>query len=588
MKYTSICSVALAALLVLTGSPSWSADLADAFELDGNALDDDGAGGKDDWQTLLNSNATPPAGSGAQTVTKVPVTEADNVTIFAGGDKDIKNYPDMGWTDGSVPDKDDITNAAAAAYQVNGDLVIYFAADRYATAGDAFIGAWFHKDSVSLGPNGTFIGEKTGPDPLVPGSFGDILVLVNFENGGVIPTVVVLEWDPIACPKKDSGNSANFGVGDCPGDNLQILFKEEAKCDPAGPNKTACAITNPDGELAAWTFQTKSGGYGPGVYPLNSFFEGGINISQLLGTDQCFASFLIETRSSSSETAQLKDFLLGEFPLCKVTLSKACSQNNVYDPLKGYIPVPYTIYVKNDGFGPIPANTITVTDDNCTAGNTGDDVTTTISAELGASGTATDTAEIMGECKIYPPFTGQPVNGVMADAGDIDVVLGTCDATSGDWCFAQCGIDTSPSIAVNKFCTTRLDSSGGVVKVVVDFKGEVLNDSNTGANPVPTPLKNVTVKETAPVAGSALTLYSDDAFTTPITPPVSLEPGAKAYFKGTYTPSAPDNASATCAKDASFTDTVKAEGEDTFTGTSTSQTDNATCNLCVDCPTYSP
>jgi hypothetical protein len=563
-----------------------AADVADAFELDGNAIDDLTID-KDDWETLLNGTATPPAGSNAQTVTKVPVTEDENVTIFGGGDKDIKNYPDMSWTDGSVPDKDDIVNAAAAAYKVNGDLVITFAADRFATAGDAFIGAWFHKDSVSLGPNGTFIGEKTPP---VNGNKGDILVLVNFENGGVIPTVIVLEWDPIACPKKDSGNSANFGVGDCPGDNLQILFKEEAKCVPGGGNKDACAITNPDGEMAVWTYQTKSGGYGPGVYPLNSFFEGGINITKLLGGDQCFASFLIETRSSSSETAQLKDFILGEFPLCKVTLSKSCTSDNVYDPAKGYIPVPYTIFVKNDGFGPVPANTITVTDDSCTPNDTTDDVVTTITTALGAG----QTAQVMGECQISAPFTAQPVNGVKATAGDIDVVLGTCDATSGDWCFAQCGIDTSPSIDVNKFCTTRLDSSSGVVKVVVDFKGEVKNDSDTAipsgsSVPVPTPLKNVTVKETAPVAGSALTLYSDSAFTTPITPPVSLEPGAKAYFKGTYTPSAPDNASATCAKDASFTDTVKAEGQDTFTSTSTSQTDNATCALCVEnCNEYSP
>ena len=39
-------------------------------------------------------------------------------TIFTGGRKDIQDIPDWGWKDGSVPDKDDITNAydAAACY----------------------------------------------------------------------------------------------------------------------------------------------------------------------------------------------------------------------------------------------------------------------------------------------------------------------------------------------------------------------------------------------------------------------------------------------------------------------------------------
>ena len=39
----------------------------------------------------------------------------------------------------------------------------------------------------------------------------------------------------------------------------------------------------------------------------------------------CFSSFLAETRSSSSITAQLKDFAEGSFQLCRIDVTKNCN-----------------------------------------------------------------------------------------------------------------------------------------------------------------------------------------------------------------------------------------------------------------------
>src|SRR5262249_51508234 len=52
-------------------------------------------------------------------------------------------------------------------------------------------------------------------------------------------------------------------------------------------------------------------------FPTGSFFEGGINLSSF-GLAGCFTTFLAETRSSQSTSAQLKDFVTGNIATCKL------------------------------------------------------------------------------------------------------------------------------------------------------------------------------------------------------------------------------------------------------------------------------
>ena len=105
------------------------------FELDANPQDNSVSGLPDDW-------ATPPDAGGALKFTGI-VPDLAPKSIFDGGKKDIQDINQWSWKDGSVPDKDNLTNAYAAAYSDNGDLLLYFGADRFANVGDAFMGFWF-------------------------------------------------------------------------------------------------------------------------------------------------------------------------------------------------------------------------------------------------------------------------------------------------------------------------------------------------------------------------------------------------------------------------------------------------------------
>ncbi|MDW2173112.1 hypothetical protein R7Z48_27185, partial [Vibrio sp. 1567] len=134
----------LGLILSVFASPTWAVHDLGTFELEGNATDDAVAG--DDWENIYD-------GSDSANVDTGILPDPSPISIFTGGRKDIQDISEWSHKDGSVPDKDDLTNAYAAAYGVdNGgggsDLVIYFGADRFANVGDAFMGFWFFQDDV--------------------------------------------------------------------------------------------------------------------------------------------------------------------------------------------------------------------------------------------------------------------------------------------------------------------------------------------------------------------------------------------------------------------------------------------------------
>src|SRR5205823_658028 len=89
-------------------------------------------------------------------------------------------------------------------------------------------------------------------------------------------------------------------------------------------------VVNPtNGTFAPWTFTDKSGLH---TYLNGEFYEGGVNLSTLGVGNECFASVASETRSSTSTTATLKDFVLGNFGKCDtgvLTTPKDASGNNI-------------------------------------------------------------------------------------------------------------------------------------------------------------------------------------------------------------------------------------------------------------------
>src|SRR5205085_8101900 len=126
---------------------------------------------------------------------------------------------------------------------------------------------------------------------------GDILLLSNFVNGGKVPVIKAYEW---------------VGSGGSDG-SLNLLSTTSGNL---------FAITNSKHESHPWPYTSKQGG---GDYPINAFFEGGIDLAGLgINVSACFSSFLLETRASQAITAELKDFIGGNFFVApQVTVSSA-------------------------------------------------------------------------------------------------------------------------------------------------------------------------------------------------------------------------------------------------------------------------
>lgn len=252
------------------------------FELDGNATDESSVAG-DDWATLYGGGGNKVAFTGI-TVDKPP-----DATYFTQGSKDTEDIPKWRYsaTKGGIPDKDEITNAYAAAYIVPsgpkaGHLIIYFGMDRFATDGNANVGFWFFQNPVGLNPDGTFSGTH---------QVGDFLILSTFTQGGTVPTIQVYEW---------VGSGGSDGA-------LNLKFSgTNADCTTVGSGDDACATVNSSPTTAPWAYTPKSGP--PGIFPAGGFFEGGIDVTAIFGQNICVTRFLAETRSSQSLTATLHDF----------------------------------------------------------------------------------------------------------------------------------------------------------------------------------------------------------------------------------------------------------------------------------------
>lgn len=335
--------VILAALAL--GVPSAFAVHNDGvFELDGNVLDDPAVGTGDDWRTLFTcpNDAEPPAnqlnctssGLGGAT-SRAYKADVGDVTIFTGGgSKDEKDIPFWRGKDGSVPDKDNLMEAFAAVYNVSGHQRLYFGGSRFANNGDAQIGFWFFQTAVTFDAStGTFSGNH---------AVGDILVLANFTGGGGTTNVQVLKVTAIDADGNLSFSNLAAGVG-----------SSNIACNPAGPGgvppaDVACAATNGSNtDSLDPDYDDKFNATGAGTYPPVAFFEGGIDLTELGLSGECFPAFLVETRSSQSIDAVLKDFVLKELQSCTATVATEVhiSPNHV-DQTNQEVPAGSTVHDK--------------------------------------------------------------------------------------------------------------------------------------------------------------------------------------------------------------------------------------------------
>lgn len=543
--FTRASAILLGLVLGLCMGPAFAVHDLGIFELDGNAIDDiGGAPNPDDWETLFNGGGTPTQFTGI--INDEPDASGNDDSVFVGGRKDIQDLDQWAHKIGSSPDKDEIMNAYAAAYEHNGDTIINFGADRVSNKGDAFLGFWFFKRHVEALADGSFDGMHSN---------GDVLVLVNFpQASNASPETKVVVWDD-SCNKAANNNPS---PGQCDAKNIRLVFKDNAICGSAAGD-LVCSITNDEGgpndpTPSPWPFQSKNDNTA-NQFPYESFFEGGINLTQLIGGDSCFSSFVAETRSSKEFTATLKDFVLRDFELCSVDIVKQCDQGDVNASETAFV-FPYSGTVTNDGAGTL--HDVIVVDNQGTPADDTDDVTFDIGTLI-KDATANFSGTI--ESLLNPPTNTATVYAAGTPGGEL-----TITDTFSDQCEP---VNRDPMISVTKACTTAVMSMDGKVVVGVNFMGQVCNDTGGTSGLDPIGLVNVTVTD-----DSGTTDTGDDVV---VLGPIDLPADTCASYSGSYLPSSVSSSDPSIVD---FSDTVTAIGTAVLGFGQVEESATATCPLC--------
>jgi hypothetical protein len=526
------------------------------FELDGNAVTTTNSTTTHDWdQVHTDAVANNTSTSGASAVSFVhDVTNTTADTEFTGGgSKDVSGIQKGPWLwNSSKPQaKDDIADAFAAAYSVNGHTFLYFGMDRYDNSGDATVGFWFFQDSA-VGLNGAKQGAGTHFTGIH--TDGDLLLVADFSTGGSNPTINAWRW---------SGSDASGSLQSIP-----------------VPGGTAFAIVNGSTTVAPWAFLDKSGTKinNVGAFLAGELFEGGVDLNMLFsGNVPCFSKFMGETRSSTSASATLSDFSgPTSFPLCGLAISKGCGTPAVTADRAG-INYPVNGLVKNTGIGTLystrvfdtfttPSGTQTArtvsnntttpagcdpAGPNCTtsanygtdtlgAGETGtwsDSVTTKLaSTSDSAFAQASLTSGLVpdGKCSL----SGAGTTCVVEDGTVIsteNLTAGTGGAGSGGIATATCTSSFSTALSVTKNCGVPagfintndpalagvvLSAASNVVSLTVNVSGQVCNAANAASV-----VTGVQLTDT-PTSGTAKTISIG-----------TLNPGDCVKYVDHYTPS---------------------------------------------------
>jgi len=348
-------------LAVYAAIPALAVHDTGRFQLDGDAATGTNTAGTpaatDDWDKVCYQAVQKPVAEGgeglnaSQAATRCGIGSATtgatetawtaelnrSASIFTGGgSKDPQAINQWAWKDaGGLPDKDNLEHAYAARYSLNPSAhcpndpnvptskcdLLFAGLDRFDNSGDAQNGVWFFQNKI------TTAGAKSGGGTGFTGSHltNDILIVSDFSNGGGTSTITVYTWDPTC-------TATNKPFAYCADANLHTQESSDAANCKAQDTPTPvagdafCGIVNPSTITMPWSFTDKSSTPANGA--LNGeFYEEGINLSLLHLGGTCFSSVLSETRSSTSTTATLKDFILGQLGHCAPVLTTQASES---------------------------------------------------------------------------------------------------------------------------------------------------------------------------------------------------------------------------------------------------------------------
>ncbi len=580
----SCCSFFITLITIVLFAGATAINAAD-LELEGNILND----GNTDWEDIFNvsgnnvpTEANPlPAGFAAAVFVRdfVPGASGPDISTFTQGSKDTLNVS-TGWQctrSNNVNDKTDIVNAYATA-STNGDIIVYFGMERYSNEGDGNIGFWFLKDgSVGCpvqanGPkSASFVGNH---------SDGDILIVSEFSNGGAVSTIVAYRW-----------------VGGAGGFLDPTPIAAGGQCVGGGAGQDLCAVVNDNllegygaGTDVPWLTETKQSGNTPSNdLAVSEFFEGRINLSAL-NLVGCFTKFMGVTRSSTSLTATLFDYALGDFSLCNIDVVKACTtgiDNPVINTAGDKVLTTFDVTVTNDGAGSV--SNVTIEEDiTLSAGESceliainGDSTGLPIDISDGAAyevaATLAKDASLVAQVRCET--NDNPLDNIVTARAKSVASDGEADLTAS-YNMAEnelCPLAVSPMIDVNKTCTdVRLTTSGGVLTPEVEVDITLTNTS--GEKLINVLIANV-VGDTA--GGTPIPLqHVDSDGETPL--PAfdgELAPGETAYFESVYIPTVVKDGGTDPAT-ASFEDRVDASGVGTLSGQTATDFSTADCPLC--------
>jgi uncharacterized repeat protein (TIGR01451 family) len=303
------------------------------FELEGNPDTDRVAPNEDadDWDQIwwVSEGMTNTSHAGVSVFVTDEPSNADSIFTI-GSTKDHNDLDVWFNTIGTVPDKNDLLHAYAAAYSDGPTNYLFFGADRFVTNGDAQIGFWFFQSGAT--PEGGTWSDVHWD--------GDILVLSDFTNGGAISTIRVFAWRTDCFLGTSTIDPAN-----CVDPNLeQIAVGND--CSSTADVDICATVNSVVIDPTPWPYQSKSGP--ANVFPPGAFYEGGLDITALGLTLGCNTTFLAETRSSQSVDAILKDYVTGTFNACSILVDKSGPSLS-----KNGDDVTYTFTIQNTNITPL-------------------------------------------------------------------------------------------------------------------------------------------------------------------------------------------------------------------------------------------
>jgi hypothetical protein len=506
-------------LALLAALPAQAVHDVGVFELEGNATNDPALAG-DDWDNVCHEVthsdcSTTSDTSGATAVSWVSEPDRSSSIFTGGGSKDPNDVSEWLWKDaGGLPDKDNLRHAFAARYSSTDEL-LYFGSDRFDNSGDAQQGFWFLQsplkaDGAASGGGFKFTDGSGGVPAHVT---GDLLVLSDFSIGGTVSTINIYQWVASGGDTTTHLDFVDGGTG--------------VKCDPSLVGDNFCGIVNPVTTTSPWPFLDKSNSTS---FLQGEFYEAGINLTGLGFGGECFTTVVSETRSSTSPTATLKDFVVGQFGKCVATLSTQVSDAG---PVAPGTPVNDTLTVTSSNAAQTATGTVTWFLCGPIATGACDGVTNVglnigTSSLSGSGGTATAVS----------PDVNSPTG--LAPGRYCFRAEWPGDENFTDGPYSEFGGETGTNE-----CFTVKDTSS-----ISTTQNWLPNDSahvTTGSGAAASGTVTFTLYPSADCTGTAITTFADrpvdssgDASTNNATFAIAVSPGETISWRATFNPTDPD------------------------------------------------